>query len=164
MAALGSAVFMMLLLDVWRKLKLLSDDSTEHLQRSLTIFWAQYLPETMQGYPLAGPRFRRKKIPSFLSRMTFLLESCGDGPRTNLRASKMRKQTITENWARDQSGLLGASYVCCFWGDQKHLDQFMHAYAVEKCKLEARRRGHTVTEHQMKNGAIRLVVGVGGAV
>jgi hypothetical protein len=31
MAALGSAVFMMLLLDVWRKLKLLSDDSTEHL-------------------------------------------------------------------------------------------------------------------------------------
>jgi len=66
---------MMLLLDDWRKLKLLPDDSTEHLQRSLTIFWAKYLPEAMQGYPLAGPRFRRKKIPSCLSRMTFLLES-----------------------------------------------------------------------------------------
>jgi len=46
-AALGSAVFMMLLLDVWRKLKLLPDDSTEHLQRSLTIFWAKDLPEAM---------------------------------------------------------------------------------------------------------------------
>jgi hypothetical protein len=74
MAALGLAVFMMLLLVVsWRKLKLLPDDSTEHLQRSLAIFWAKYLPEAMQGYPLAGRRFRRKKIPSCLSRMTVLL-------------------------------------------------------------------------------------------
>jgi hypothetical protein len=30
-AALSSAVFMMLLSDVWRKRKLLSDDPTEHL-------------------------------------------------------------------------------------------------------------------------------------
>ena len=74
-AALGSAVFMMLLLDLWRKLNLLPYDSAEHLQRSLTIFWAQCLPEEMQGYPLAGLRFRRKKISSFLSRMAFLLES-----------------------------------------------------------------------------------------
>jgi hypothetical protein len=29
--ALSSAVFMIFLLDVWRKLKLLPDDSTEHL-------------------------------------------------------------------------------------------------------------------------------------
>lgn len=73
----------MLLPDVWRELKLLSDDLTEHLQRPLTIFWAQRLPQAMQGYPLAGRQFRRKKIPSCLSRMTFLLESCGDGPHTN---------------------------------------------------------------------------------
>ncbi|HJN09194.1 MAG TPA: hypothetical protein QF564_10925 [Pirellulaceae bacterium] len=66
---------MMLLLDLWRKLNLLPYDSAEHLQRSLTIFWAQCLPEEMQGYPLAGLRFRRKKISSFLSRMAFLLES-----------------------------------------------------------------------------------------
>ena len=151
---------MMLLPDVWRRLKLLSGDSTEHLQRSLTIFWAKYLPEAMQGYPLAGPRFRRKKISSCLSRMTFLLESCGDGPRTNLRASKMRKQTITENWARDQSGLLGASYVCCFWGDQKHLDAFLQAYAVEKAKLEARRKGYQVTERKLPNGSVKLEVNV----
>ncbi len=49
------------------------------------------------------------------------------------------------------------------WGHQKHLDHFTQAYAVEKAKIEARRRGHRVSEHQMKNGAIRLLVGVGGA-
>jgi hypothetical protein len=38
---------MMLLPDAWRKLKLLRDDSTEHLQRSPTIFWAKDLPEAM---------------------------------------------------------------------------------------------------------------------
>jgi len=38
---------MMLLPDVWRKLKLLSDDSTEHLQRSLTILWGKHLPQVM---------------------------------------------------------------------------------------------------------------------
>jgi hypothetical protein len=30
-AVFASAVFMMLLLDAWRKLKLLRDDATEHL-------------------------------------------------------------------------------------------------------------------------------------
>ena len=153
----------MLLPDDWRKLKLLSDDSTEHLQCSLTIFWAQYLPEAMQGYPPAGPPFRRKKISSCLSRMTFLLESCGDGPRTNLRASKMRKQTITENWARHKSGLLGASYVCCFWGDQKELDRLMQAYAVEKSLIEARKAGHCVTETPLADGSIKLTINVGDA-
>lgn len=73
----------MLLRDVWRKLKLLSDDSTEYLQCSLTILWGQCFPEEIQGYPFAGRQFRRKKIPSCLSRMTCLLESCRDGPRTN---------------------------------------------------------------------------------
>ena len=32
------------------------------------------------------------------------------------------------------------------WGDQKHLDSFLQAYAVEKCRIEARRKGHSVTE------------------
>lgn len=152
----------MLLPGVWRKLKLLSDDSTEHLQRSLTIFWAQYLPEAMQGYPLAGLRFRRKKISPCLSRMTFLLESCGDGPRTNLRASKMRKQTITGIGARDQSGLLGASYVCCFWGDQKEMDRFLQAYAIERARIEARKKGYTVTEQALSDGSVKLSVQVAG--
>ena len=153
----------MLLLGVWRKLKLLSHDSTEYQQRSLPIFWAQYLPEAMQCYPLAGFPFRRKKIPSCLSRMTFLLESCCDGPHTNLRALEMRKQTITEIQTISQIGLLGASYVCCLWGEQAQLDRFLQAYTVERAKLESRRKGHTCTEQQLADGSIKLTINVGGA-
>jgi hypothetical protein len=74
----------------------------------------------------------------------------------------MRKQTITENWARDQSGLLGAFYVCCFWGDQRQLDRFLQAYAVEKAKIEARKRGHSVTEQALADGSIKLTLQVAG--
>ena len=74
----------------------------------------------------------------------------------------MRKQTITENWARDQSGFLGASYVCCFWGNHKHLEAFLQAYAVEKTRLEARRAGHDISERQLADGSIKLTINVGG--
>jgi len=51
------------------------------------------------------------------------------------------------------------------WGDQRHLDQFIQMYAVEKAKLEARKRGHTVTEQQIADGSIKLTIQVaGGAV
>ena len=50
------------------------------------------------------------------------------------------------------------------WGKQVQLDQFLQAYAVEKAKLEARKKGHTVTEQSLENGAIKLTVQVGGAV
>jgi Protein of unknown function (DUF1257) len=49
------------------------------------------------------------------------------------------------------------------WGDQEHLDEFMQAYAVEKARIEARKRGHTVTEQALADGSIRLTVQVGGA-
>jgi hypothetical protein len=42
------------------------------------------------------------------------------------------------------------------WGEQGRLDQFLQTYAVEKTKLEARRRGHTVTEQALQDGSIRL--------
>ena len=48
------------------------------------------------------------------------------------------------------------------WGDQKHLDRFLQAYAVEKAKLEARRRGHSVTEQSLSDGSIKLTVQVTG--
>jgi hypothetical protein len=50
------------------------------------------------------------------------------------------------------------------WGEQSRLDQFLQAYAVEKAKLEARKKGHTVTEQSLEDGAIKLTVQVGGAV
>jgi hypothetical protein len=40
----------------------------------------------------------------------------------------------------------------------------LQAYAVEKTKIEARRKGHAVTEQQLADGSIKLTVQVGGAV
>lgn len=48
------------------------------------------------------------------------------------------------------------------WGAQEFLDQFLQAYAVERTKIEARRKGHTVSEQTLSNGSIKLNVQVGG--
>ena len=50
------------------------------------------------------------------------------------------------------------------WGDQKHLDGFLQGYAVEKARLESRKRGHTLTEQSLSDGSIKLTITVGGAV
>ena len=50
------------------------------------------------------------------------------------------------------------------WGDQQHLDKFMQAYAVERAKLEARKKGHSVVEQSLTDGSIKLLINVGGAV
>ena len=49
------------------------------------------------------------------------------------------------------------------WGDPKELDRLLQAYAVEKARMEARRKGYLVTEQPMADGSIRLTVRVGGA-
>jgi len=49
------------------------------------------------------------------------------------------------------------------WGEQKHLNAFLQAYAVEKCRIEARRKGHTCSETRLEDGSIRVSVKVGGA-
>jgi hypothetical protein len=38
----------------------------------------------------------------------------------------------------------------------------MQSYAVEKAKIEARRRGHVCTEQQLADGSIKLTVQVQG--
>ena len=48
------------------------------------------------------------------------------------------------------------------WGEQKHLDTFLQAYAVEKAKVECRRKGHTCTEQNLNDGSIKLTVHVNG--
>jgi hypothetical protein len=48
------------------------------------------------------------------------------------------------------------------WGDQAHLDRFQQAYSVEKCRIAARKKGHSVTEQALPDGSIKLVVGVEG--
>ena len=49
------------------------------------------------------------------------------------------------------------------WGERKHLDALLQAYAVEKAKLEARKNGHSVTERLLADGSVRLTVHLGGA-
>jgi hypothetical protein len=48
------------------------------------------------------------------------------------------------------------------WGNPAKLDAFLQAYAVEKAKIEARRKGHVVTEQALANGSIKLTVQVAG--
>jgi hypothetical protein len=48
------------------------------------------------------------------------------------------------------------------WGSQADLDRFVQAYAIEKAKLEARKRGHSVYEQPLPDGSIRLTISVGG--
>jgi len=50
------------------------------------------------------------------------------------------------------------------WGDQKELDRFMQAYAVEQATLVARRRGHSTTEQTLPDGSIKLTIQVEGGV
>ena len=49
------------------------------------------------------------------------------------------------------------------WGEQRELDGFIQAYAVERTRIEARQRGHTITEQALADGSIKLTVQIGGA-
>ena len=49
------------------------------------------------------------------------------------------------------------------WGDQEHLDRFIQAYAIEKARLEARKRGHSIVEQALPDGSVKLTIHVGGA-
>ena len=49
------------------------------------------------------------------------------------------------------------------WGEQQHLDRFLQMYAVEKAKLEARKKGHTVSEQTLQDGSIKVQIVEGGA-
>jgi hypothetical protein len=48
------------------------------------------------------------------------------------------------------------------WGNQSQLDAFLQMYAVEVTKIEARKKGHTVTEQPLSDGSIKLTVVVNG--
>ena len=75
----------------------------------------------------------------------------------------MRKQTITEMLTIGQRDLLRVFYVWCFWGNQKELNRFLQIYAAEKTRIEAHKKGHSVIEHALADGSIKLTIQVGGA-
>jgi hypothetical protein len=43
------------------------------------------------------------------------------------------------------------------WGDQGHLEKFLQIYAVEKCRLEAKKRGYQLNEHALEDGSINTL-------
>jgi hypothetical protein len=49
------------------------------------------------------------------------------------------------------------------WGDQQQLDRLVQAYSVEKARIEAIKRGHSVSEQLLADGSIKVVIQVGGA-
>jgi hypothetical protein len=49
------------------------------------------------------------------------------------------------------------------WGEQKHLDRFLQAYAAEKARIEARKKGLTCVEQALPNGYIAVDIRIGGA-
>lgn len=65
--------------------------------------------------------------------------------------------------ANTESGQLRYDNYEGRWGSQEYLDQFLQAYAVERTKLEARKKGHSVVEQRLDNGSVKLTVQVGGA-
>jgi hypothetical protein len=44
------------------------------------------------------------------------------------------------------------------WGDQRQLHQLLQAYAVERAKLEARRKGFACSETSLQDGSIKLQI------
>jgi hypothetical protein len=48
------------------------------------------------------------------------------------------------------------------WGDPAQLAQLLQMYAVEKAKIEARRRGHDVFEQPLSDGSIKLIIEIAG--
>jgi hypothetical protein len=50
------------------------------------------------------------------------------------------------------------------WGSLEHLDNLMQGYAIEKAKIEARKRGHSVFEQTLGDGSVKLTIQVAGGV
>jgi hypothetical protein len=62
-----------------------------------------------------------------------------------------------------QTGSLQYDNYNGHWGEQARLNAFLQSYAVEKAKIEARKKGHTCSETRLQEGSIRVTVLVGGA-
>jgi hypothetical protein len=47
------------------------------------------------------------------------------------------------------------------WGKQERLDEFLQSYAIERTKIEARRKGHSVIEQPLVDGSVKLTLNMG---
>ena len=48
------------------------------------------------------------------------------------------------------------------WGDQSQMDRFLQMYAVERTKLEARKKGLQFSEQYLQDGSIKVQLTEGG--
>jgi len=62
-----------------------------------------------------------------------------------------------------QTGQLQYDNYNGHWGRQEELNRFLQAYAVEKAKIEGRKKGHTCSETRLEDGSIKVTIRVGGA-
>jgi hypothetical protein len=46
------------------------------------------------------------------------------------------------------------------WGSQTELAKFLQSYAVEKARIEARKKGYTVSEQALTDGSVKLTIQV----
>jgi hypothetical protein len=44
------------------------------------------------------------------------------------------------------------------WSEQAQLDRFLQAYAVEKVRLEAKKKGYQISEQALQDGSIKLQI------
>ena len=44
------------------------------------------------------------------------------------------------------------------WGDPQQLSRFKQAYAIEKSRIEAARKGHRLTEQPQPDGSVKLTI------
>jgi hypothetical protein len=49
------------------------------------------------------------------------------------------------------------------WGDERQLHRLLQAYAVERARIEARKKSYVTTEQSLADGSIALDIEVGGA-
>lgn len=60
-----------------------------------------------------------------------------------------------------QTGQLKYDNFGGHWGAPEELSHFLQAYSVEKARIEARRRGHSVVEQPLADGSIKLTITIG---
>ena len=60
------------------------------------------------------------------------------------------------------SGELAFDNFAGHWGERRELDRFLQAYAIEVTRIEARKKGHLVTEQPLPDGSVKLTIQVQG--
>jgi len=100
-----------------------------------------------------------ESVTSEDSRLALGLLNASDTPRPRVQLPGWNYPVVCET----QSGAVKYDNYNGAWGRQEELNKFLQAYAVEKARIEARKKGHRVSEAKLEDGSIKITVHVGGA-